>query len=63
MTIKTLSDIKNMTLNYYITQPMQAVEMKVNIIIAKKPNLKNSLNRFHDHPLIRKYSHIPFNIK
>ena len=37
---------------------MQAIELKSNVNIAKNPHLINSLNRSHNHPLIRKYSHI-----
>ena len=47
-----------MTYNYYTKEPIQAVEMNLNMIIAKNPNLINSLSRFHN----RKYSHIPFSI-
>ena len=28
------------------------------MIIAKNPHLRNSFNRSHKHPLIRKYSYI-----
>ena len=40
---------------------MSMVERRINIIIAKNPSLINKLNRDKNHPLIRKYSHIPFN--
>ena len=53
---------KFMTYNYHIKQPMQAVEMKLNMIVAKKRNLLKSPKRFHNHALIKSYSHIPFNI-
>ena len=42
---------------------MQAVEMKINMIIAENPHLINSLNRLYNHPLILKFSNIPFNNK
>ena len=61
MNIITINNKMNMTYEHYITLPMQAVELKLNMIIAKNPNLINSLNRFYNHLLIRKYSHIPFN--
>jgi len=61
MNIITINNKMNMTYEQYITLPMQAVEIKLNMIIAKNPNLINSLNRFRNRPLIRKYSHIPFN--
>ena len=51
----------DMTCNYYLQHPIQAVERKLNLIIAKNPHLINSLNRSHNHPLIRNYSHTPFN--
>ena len=47
-----------MTYDYYIQHPIPAVELKLNMILAKNPHLINSLNRSHIHPLIRKYSHI-----
>ena len=50
-----------MTYENYIIEPMQAIEIKLNIIIAKNPKLINSLDRNKSHPLIKKYSHIPFN--
>ena len=42
----------------YIVHPMQAIEVKLNMILAKTPHLVTSLKRAHIHPLIRKYSHI-----
>ena len=47
-----------MTYDNYIRHPMQAIEIKLNMILAKNPYLINSLNRDHIHPLIRKYSRI-----
>ena len=41
---------------------MPMVERRINVIIAKNPQLINSIDRNKNHPLIRKYSHIPFNI-
>ena len=58
MNISTINDKMYMTYDYYIQHPMPAIEMKLNIILAKNPNPINSLNRSHIHPLIRKYSHI-----
>ena len=37
---------------------MHAIELKLIMIIAKNPHLINSLNRSHNHPLMRKYYHI-----
>ena len=53
---------KFMTYCFHIKQPMPAVEMKLNMISAKIPYLIFSPNRFHNHPLFRKSSHIPFKI-
>ena len=47
-----------MTYDNYIKHPMQAIEWELNTIIAKNPQLINSLNRECVHPLIRKCSYI-----
>ena len=39
---------------------MQAVELRLNMIIAKTLHLIKSPNRYINHPLLRKHSHIPF---
>ena len=57
----TINDEKNMTYENYNKQPMQAVEMRLNMIIPTNLHLINSPNRYCNHPLIRKYYHIPFN--
>ena len=49
----------NMIYEYYINQPMSMCERKINMHIARNPHLRNSLDRNKNHPLIRKYSHIP----
>ena len=53
MNIKTLSDKRNMTYENYINQPMQAVELRLIMIIAGNPQLINSLDRLINHPLIK----------
>ena len=58
--IPTIKDKINMTNEQYIKQAMQAVDIRLNVIIAKNPHLLNSPNSYFNHPLIRKYSHIPF---
>ena len=58
MKIISVNDKMYMTYEYYLKNPMPAVEFKVNMIIIKNLHLKKSLNRSHIHPLIRKYSHI-----
>ena len=56
--IITIADKMDMTYDFYIKHIMCAFELKLNMIHAKNPHLINSLNRSHNHPLIRKYSHI-----
>ena len=58
MNITTINDKMFMTYNYYITCPMPAVELKLNMILSKNPHLEKSLNRFHIHPLIQKFSYL-----
>ena len=40
---------------------MSMCERKINMIIGKNPKLINSFDQNKNHPLVRKYSHIPFN--
>ena len=47
-----------MSYKYYINHPMSMLERRINMIIAKNPQLINALDRTKNHPLIRKYSHI-----
>ena len=58
MIINTVSCMCNMSYKYYINQPMSMLERRINFIIARNPQLINSLYRNKNHPLIRKYSHI-----
>ena len=58
MIIKTISCMCNMSYKYYINQPMSMLERRINMIIAKSPQLIKLLDRNKNHPLIRKYSHI-----
>ena len=53
--INTISCMCNMTYEHYINQPMQATEIKLNMIIAIRPQLINSINRSHNHVLIKKF--------
>ena len=54
----TVNSKMYMTYHNSITHPMQAIDIKSNMIIAKNPHLINSVNRSHNHPLSQKYSHI-----
>ena len=58
MIIKTITCKCNMSYKYYINHPMSMPERRINMIIAKNPQLIKSLDRNKNHPLIRKYSHI-----
>ena len=51
-----------MAYEHYIKQPMQPIELKLNMIFAKNPNLKNSLITYNNHPLFIEYFHLPFKI-
>ena len=48
----------NMTYKNYMNSPMSMLERRINMIIAKNPQLINLLNCNKNHPLIRKYYHI-----
>ena len=61
MIIKTISDMRNMTHNFYMKNPMHMVEGRLKMVIVKSPHLFNALDRRVNHPLFRKYSHILFN--
>ena len=47
----------NIKYNRYVDKPMSMLERRMNYIISKNPSLKKDTN----HPLLRKYSYIPFN--
>ena len=61
MTSNINSDRCNMSYEHYINQLLSMCEGKVNFNFARNPKLINSLDHNKNHPLIRKYSHIPFN--
>ena len=50
-----------MTYKYYMNSPMSMIERRLNIIIAKNPQLINSLDISKNHPLVKKYSKVLFN--
>ena len=58
MAIDIICDKCNMTYEYYINRPMQAVEMKLNMLIARNPELMKVIGDSKDNPLIRQHSHI-----
>ena len=61
MIINTISCLCNMNYKCYLKIPMSMLERKINFIISKNPQLINALNRYKNHPIIRKYNYIPFN--
>ena len=62
MIFKTIGDKCQVTCNGYINKPMHMVERRLNLVVAKNPQLINSIDQNMKHRLVRKYSHIPFNI-
>ena len=56
----TIANKLDMTYIHYLNQPKSMLKRKLNENLARNPRLINSLNRSDNHPLIRKYSHIPF---
>ena len=57
----TIANKMFMSYDFYIKHNMHAVEWKLNAIVTKSKNLINELDRSKRHPLIRKFSHVPFN--
>ena len=49
-----------MTYHQQMNQPRQSVELRLNMVVAKTPQLINSLDRSKNHLLNRNYSHIPY---
>ena len=60
LNIKSISDRCKMTYKCYRNQPMESVGRRIIMISAKIPHILNLFNRNKNHPLIIKYSHIPF---
>ena len=58
LTINTITCLCNIAYEFYINNPMPMVERRINFVIAKNPQLINSLDCNKSHPLIRKYSHM-----
>ena len=63
MKFKTIGNRGYMNHEFYINQPMNMVELNLNLLIVSNPHLINSKDRSINHPLIRKHSNIPFNIQ
>ena len=54
MNILFISDLRNMTYEHYLKQPKSMLEWRLNIILAKNPELVKILGNI-SHPLIRKH--------
>ena len=50
-----------MSYRYFLNSPMSMIERRMNIIIAKNPQLINLLHISKNHPLVKKYSKVLFN--
>ena len=57
MKIKTTSNKCYMNYKYYLKQPMHMIERRLNMNVAKNPQLINSLSRGSGHPLIKKITY------
>ena len=57
-TIDRISDKCKMKYEFHINRPMQAFELKLNVLIARKPELIKVFGGSKAHPLMRKYSHL-----
>ena len=58
ITINTMNHRCDITYGYYIKQPMHFLERRLNVLIAKNPHIRNSLDRSHRLCLIARYSHV-----
>ena len=61
MTITFISDLRDMTYKHYLQQPKSMLEWRLNLILAKRPELIEVFDigkgiASHFRPLIRKYS-------
>ena len=58
--VETISNINCKNYKYNLNQPMQMIERRLKMNIAKNPQPLNLLNRGKDHPLVRKNIKTPF---
>ena len=58
MIINITSCICNIRYKHYKDKPMSMLERRINYIISKNPQL---INKYHNHPLIRKDPNIKYN--
>ena len=60
LNIITIADRRDKTYDFYIYHKMCALEWKLDAMINKNKNLINELDRSENHPLVRKFSNVPF---
>ena len=60
MNITTPDPIRIMTPEFYIKQPKSMLEVSLRRKLDENPSFIKTLDRRSFHPLIRKYSYIPF---
>ena len=56
MNLISIAHPRNITYEYYLTQPKTMWEWKLNVILAKNPKLIEIFGK-NSHHLIRKYQH------
>ena len=62
LNIDTTTCLCNIAYEHYIKRPNPMIEWKINMILARNLHLINKFDRTKNHPWIRKYSYIPFNL-
>ena len=60
MCITSVSKKRHMTFELYSKEPMQMVEMKLNMIIDENPHLIKTLETNVNHAFFRNYSDVQF---
>ena len=55
--ITFITDLRNMTYGHYLQIPKPMIEWRLNVILAKNPEIIKKITNT-SHPLIRKYSQI-----
>ena len=61
MEISMISCKCNMTYKNYMNSPMSMLERRINMVIAKNPQLIKSLDTKENHPITRKYDYLLLN--
>ena len=61
MEISMISCKQNMTYKNYMNSPMSMLERRINMVIAKNPQLIKSLDNKKNNPITRKYDYLLLN--